>query len=71
MDVLVQSVRTWWSTASRGGPAAARRNAVPVGFLLPTPQAPLAHDVAVREADDFVPSSRWRAGLPEAGRTAP
>ncbi|MFD7130855.1 hypothetical protein [Streptomyces sp. NPDC059894] len=32
MDVTVQWIRTSWTKESRGGEAAARRNAVPVGF---------------------------------------
>ena len=55
VPVTVQWVRTSWTTRSRGGEAAARRNAVPVGFALPDGTAPLAHTVTVREREDFTP----------------
>ncbi|MGW7522413.1 hypothetical protein [Streptomyces sp. NPDC054783] len=55
MDVTVQLVRTVWTKRSRGGAAAARRNAVPVGF--PLPEVPLdgAHTVWVAERHGFEP----------------
>jgi hypothetical protein len=49
VDVVTQRVRTSWTTLSRGGPAAARRNAAPVGFVLPEVVAPLAHEVVMRD----------------------
>jgi hypothetical protein len=67
VPVTVQWVRTSWTKRSRGGEAAARRNAVPVGFALPGGvvssgraaskgrQVPLAHTVTVREWEDFTP----------------
>ncbi|MFF3848638.1 hypothetical protein [Streptomyces sp. NPDC002328] len=56
MDVTVQWVRTSWTKQSRGGEAAARRNAVPVGFVLPHGVTPaLAHTVRIDEWDDFTP----------------
>lgn len=60
MDVTVQWIRTSWTKRSRGGEAATRRNAVPVGFALP-PSAvgragePFVHAVRMDERDDFVP----------------
>lgn len=64
----MQSVHTWWTTASRGGTAATRRNATPVAFRLPSTAAPLVHRVTMREKDDFTPVSEWRAGLPDRDR---
>jgi hypothetical protein len=62
--VVVQWVRTSWSKRSRGGEAAARRNALPVGFPLPPGAPPLAHVVRMRERqDDFAPHE----GLVERG----
>ncbi|WP_262060883.1 hypothetical protein [Streptomyces sp. STR69] len=58
MEVTVQWVRTSWTKRSRGGEAAARRNAAPVGFLLPDGVASLVrtvHTVRMREQDDFTP----------------
>ncbi|MGC0330942.1 hypothetical protein RKD23_003932 [Streptomyces sp. SAI-170] len=54
-DVVVQWVQTRWTKRSRGGEAAARRNAAPVGFLLPAGVPPLAHTVGMLERDDFAP----------------
>ncbi|MEV4191402.1 hypothetical protein [Streptomyces toxytricini] len=55
MEITVQWIRTSWTKLSRGGKAAARRNAVPIGF--PVRQAPpsFAHVVEVSEWDGFVP----------------
>ncbi|WP_327402893.1 hypothetical protein OG194_24060 [Streptomyces sp. NBC_01288] len=55
VPVTVQWVRTSWTKRSRGGEAAARRNAVPVGFVLPDDALPLAHVVEIREWEDFTP----------------
>ncbi|MBK3580373.1 hypothetical protein JHN63_42630 [Streptomyces sp. MBT65] len=55
VPVTVQYVRTSWTKRSRGGTAAARRNAVPVGFALPSGLLPLAHTVQIREREDFTP----------------
>ncbi|MFF3334146.1 hypothetical protein ACFYWX_32135 [Streptomyces sp. NPDC002888] len=72
MDVTVQWVRTSWTKQSRGGAAAALRNAAPVGFVLPHGVAPLAHTVRMQERDDFtlfaLPPRRRR---PPAVRPAP
>ncbi|MBK3568901.1 MULTISPECIES: hypothetical protein [unclassified Streptomyces] len=61
MEVTVQWVRTSWTKRSRGGEAAARRNAAPVGFPLPDGMASPAHavhmihTVRMHEKDDFTP----------------
>lgn len=41
MDITVQWGRTSWTKRSRGGAAAARRNAAPVGFALPSGVGPV------------------------------
>ncbi|WP_437087642.1 hypothetical protein [Streptomyces sp. enrichment culture] len=55
MEITVQWIRTSWTKLSRGGDAAARRNAVPAGF--PVSQVPpsFAHFVEMSEWDGFVP----------------
>ena len=53
MDVTAQWIRTTWTKQSRGGPAAARRNAAPVGFQLPETRPPLTHTVVMDERDGF------------------
>lgn len=53
MDVVAQRVRTTWTKRSRGGPAAAARNRVPVAFPL-LAGAPL-HEVTVDESTGFEP----------------
>jgi hypothetical protein len=55
MEITGQWVRTSWTKPSRGGRAAARRNAVPVGFPLPRGMARSVHTVRMREKDDFTP----------------
>ncbi|MEU6143425.1 hypothetical protein ABZ848_24070 [Streptomyces sp. NPDC047081] len=56
MDITVQWIRTSWTKKSRGGEAAARRNALPVGFAVPHGlAAPDAHTVRMREWEGFVP----------------
>ncbi|MEV0039084.1 hypothetical protein [Streptomyces sp. NPDC050804] len=55
MEVTVQWIRTSWTKRSRGGPAAARRNAVPVGFRVPRMPPSVAHVVRMREQDGFDP----------------
>jgi hypothetical protein len=57
MELVVQWVRTSWSKQSRGGAAAARRNAVAAGFELPDIPRPFVHEISMREADDFRPRS--------------
>ncbi|MFE4450667.1 hypothetical protein [Streptomyces sp. NPDC056796] len=55
MDVTVQWIRTSWTKESRGGEAAARRNAVPAGFRLPPVPPSAAHVVRLHERDGFAP----------------
>ncbi|MFD9004164.1 hypothetical protein ACFV0T_24925 [Streptomyces sp. NPDC059582] len=55
MEITVQWIRTTWTKESRGGDAAARRNASPVGFTLPDEAAPLAHVIRMHERDGFEP----------------
>ncbi|GGS75229.1 hypothetical protein GCM10010156_37560 [Planobispora rosea] len=57
MDVVVQWVRTSWTKQSRGGTAAASRNALAVGFELPDVPRPFMHEISMREADAFRPAS--------------
>lgn len=65
VDVVAQWVRTSWTKQSRGGPAAARRNAAPVGFVLPTGRRPVVHTVVMDEAADFQPQESVDDGRPE------
>jgi hypothetical protein len=65
MDVVAQWIRTSWTKQSRGGPAAARRNAAPVGFVLPTGRCPIVHAIAMHESHDFVPHESVRDGEPD------
>ncbi|MEU4249229.1 hypothetical protein AB0F15_17640 [Amycolatopsis sp. NPDC026612] len=53
MDVVAQRARTTWTKRSRGGPAAATRNRVPVAF--PLPDGAVVHEVHVDESTGFVP----------------
>ncbi|MFC0842196.1 hypothetical protein ACFH04_00350 [Streptomyces noboritoensis] len=55
MEITVQWIRTTWTKESRGGDAAARRNATPVGFAFPHEAAPLAHVIRMHERDGFEP----------------
>ncbi|WP_285795389.1 hypothetical protein [Micromonospora sp. NBRC 107095] len=55
MDVVVQWVHTSWTKRSRGGAEAARRNAVPVSFVLPVRTAPFVQEIVLTEADGFAP----------------
>ncbi|KUJ34020.1 hypothetical protein ACZ90_71090 [Streptomyces albus subsp. albus] len=55
MEIAVQWIRTSWTKKSRGGEAAARRNAVPVGFTLPCVEPSLAHVVRTHERHGFEP----------------
>jgi hypothetical protein len=66
VEVVAQWVRTSWTKRSRGGEAAARRNAVPVGFLLPAAGAPLVNEVWMNEHEDFRPHGQTRKELPAA-----
>ncbi|MFJ9824795.1 hypothetical protein ACIRSU_10510 [Streptomyces sp. NPDC101160] len=54
-NITVQWVKTSWTKESRGGPAAARRNAAPVGFAPPSLPADVAHFVHMSEDDGFAP----------------
>lgn len=65
VDVVAQWVRTSWTKKSRGGLAAARRNAAPVGFVLPTLSCPAVHEVLMDEAHDFEPRLAARDGHPD------
>ena len=77
VEAVVQWVRTSWTKQSRGGPAAARRNAVPDAFRLPPPPPSPAPSpgcvllgILMDEADDFRPMFRapeeLSGGDPEA-----
>lgn len=55
MEIAIQWIRTSWTKQSRGGEAAARRNAAPVGFVLPAAGAASAHVVRMHERDGFEP----------------
>ncbi len=65
VDVVAQWVRMSWTKKSRGGPAAARRNAAPVGFVLPTLNCPAVHEVLMDEAHHFEPRHATREGPPD------
>lgn len=56
----MQWVRTSWTKQSRGGPAAAIRNAAPIAFVLPDAAPSFVHEVTMREASDFRPSTTIR-----------
>ncbi|MEU6278741.1 hypothetical protein [Streptomyces sp. NPDC047028] len=58
MEVTVQRVRTSWTKRSRGGEAAARRNAAPVSFVLPHMPPGFAHSIQISEREGFVPRAR-------------
>jgi hypothetical protein len=49
VEVVAQWVRTWWTKQSRSGEAAARRNALPVAFVLPEVTYPMVHAVVMKE----------------------
>jgi hypothetical protein len=55
VEVTVQWIRTSWTKQSRGGEAAARRNAVPAGFSVPSGLPSVAHVVRMDERDGFDP----------------
>lgn len=59
MEITVQWIRTTWTKRSRGGDAAARRNAAPVGFRLPQRTGSGAHVVRMHERDGFTPIEAW------------
>jgi hypothetical protein len=64
MEPVAQWVRTCWTKSSRGGPAAARRNATPIAFPLPSGSGPLMHEVVMHERRAFEPHSVHRAERP-------
>ncbi|MGG7569051.1 hypothetical protein [Streptomyces sirii] len=55
MEIAVQWIRTTWTKKSRGGEAAARRNATPVGFVIPSMAPSSAHVVRMCEQNGFEP----------------
>ncbi|MCQ6553207.1 hypothetical protein NPS70_08385 [Streptomyces sp. C10-9-1] len=55
METTVQWIRTSWTKQCRGGEAAARRNAAPVGFTVPQLPPASAHAVRMHERDGFAP----------------
>ncbi len=57
MDITVQWIKTSWTKQSRGGEAAARRNAAPVSFSLPQVPSGFAHSVEMTEHEGFAPRS--------------
>ncbi|MFE4513596.1 hypothetical protein ACFRMQ_05245 [Kitasatospora sp. NPDC056783] len=68
MEITVQWIRTSWTKQSRGGEAAARRNAAPVGFTVPQAWASSAHVVRMCERDGFAPrESREELGGVDVG----
>ena len=65
MDVVAQWVSTEWTRLSRGGNAAARRNAAPVGFRLPSFGRGVVHEVVMTEGNGFEPVESLGAEPPE------
>ncbi|GAA1183303.1 hypothetical protein F4556_000687 [Kitasatospora gansuensis] len=61
MEITVQWVRTSWTKQSRGGEAAARRNAAPAGFVVPKDRVSAVHVVRMREEGGFQPCESWEA----------
>lgn len=60
--ITVQWVHTAWTKASRGGEAAARRHALPEGFILPgDTDGPSTHCVRMDEWRDFAPEASARS----------
>ncbi|MGW1735915.1 hypothetical protein [Streptomyces sp. NPDC001999] len=58
MEITVQWIRTSWTRESRGGEAASRRNASPIGFALPPAETTTsAHVIRMHERDGFKPSA--------------
>jgi hypothetical protein len=55
VTITAQWVRASWTKRSRGGPAAAVRNALPAGFALPERPERGAHVVRMREEAGFAP----------------
>lgn len=65
VDVIAQLVRTKWTKRSRGGAGAARRNATPTAFLLPSVHPPLTHTVVMDERDGFEPAESLEYARPD------
>ncbi|MFF1508107.1 hypothetical protein [Streptomyces sp. NPDC058326] len=61
MGITVQWVKTSWTKESRGGEAAALRNAAPAGFPLPGTLAEFGHFVHMSEDDGFLPHESGKA----------
>ena len=55
MEITIQWIRTSWTKESRGGEAASRRNAAPIGFALPLAEVATAHMIRMHERDGFDP----------------
>ncbi|WP_222721449.1 hypothetical protein, partial [Actinomadura sp. HBU206391] len=64
VETVVQWVRTSWAKRSRGGAEAARRNAVPVAFLLPAFEPPFVHEIAMDEPTASGPGSQCATDCP-------
>ncbi|MFJ4774273.1 hypothetical protein ACIP88_35060 [Streptomyces uncialis] len=60
MEITVQWIRTSWTKHSRGGEAAARRNAAPEGFLVSPVPPSFAQVVQMSERDAFEPHESER-----------
>lgn len=60
----MQWVRVYWTRRTRGGRAAAKRNALPQAFPLPNAEPPFVHEVWMSESRDFEPVSELKDGLP-------
>lgn len=55
VEITVQWIRTSWTKQARGGEAAARRNAAPAGFTVPSVPPSFAYVVRMHERDGFEP----------------
>ncbi|MEU3957952.1 hypothetical protein AB0F45_37765 [Streptomyces achromogenes] len=55
MEITLQWIRTSWTKHSRGGKAAALRNAAPTGFLVSPVPASFAQVIRMSERDGFEP----------------
>jgi hypothetical protein len=53
METVAQWVRVLYTRRSRGAPAAAARNALPIAFRLPFDDVPVLHEVTMREREGF------------------
>lgn len=68
LQVVLQSITTVWTKASRGAPNATRRNSTPLALELPAFPAPifeeelLLHSITYNERDSFrYPDGKWEA----------